>query len=606
MPRNFTVWPSHRGRIATLLGAVIIILATAPLTGCDPKPPVQNTVASDWMAQNDPPSKVAVVFVHGLFGTTTGTWKNDNGATFFDLLKQDPDLGGKVDIFAFGFTSNMFRSGSLNIVEAANAFDQVLTRKRVWNYESIVLVGHSMGGLIAMRTLINHPEKRKRVPLLLLYSSPQEGSQIAAMAKHVTNNEALRQLIPADGNDFLQILDDEWSRIPERERPAVVCAYEKAGVGGAVMIVGRSSATRYCGEERIAIGGSDHISIVKPANRDSMAYVVLANALERYVLGTDFSPRLSMPDFTHDGDRLFYTLSDPQQSGSARIINDSPRQISFSIVRPSNPKLIVSPTETPKTIGPGQTQYLGFDLLYRGRSDPEYAFTIHAPPLNDRTVVVRVPDYQSIQAQQFASIQAMTQAISGFLASDENVTQLNLLPLEAQRERIVEVARGAVTKISPKLSSPVSWVLTADGLSSAGLPDLATTALRKVEAESPQTARSTTVQVLAKAISIESGARVLLDTPQLEIAPEALSSFKGGQAFMDSDNLNQWRRLSERMLDVPALRQESMMLKGDVLRHGGDFGNAEQAYLSAQRIKGTPEINRRIEEMQKMQNDAAP
>ena len=63
---------------------------------------------------------VAVVFVHGLFGDTLGTWTHANGGTFFKYLKASPQVGAQVDVFAFGFTSKMLGSGSLDIREAAN------------------------------------------------------------------------------------------------------------------------------------------------------------------------------------------------------------------------------------------------------------------------------------------------------------------------------------------------------------------------------------------------------------------------------------------------------------------------------------------------------
>jgi len=43
-----------------------------------------NSETPRWIHQSTPPAKVAVVFVHGLFGTTPGAWTNANGARFFD------------------------------------------------------------------------------------------------------------------------------------------------------------------------------------------------------------------------------------------------------------------------------------------------------------------------------------------------------------------------------------------------------------------------------------------------------------------------------------------------------------------------------------------
>ena len=52
-----------------------------------------------------------MVFVHGIFGDTVGTWTHGSGPGVFELLKTNPAIGPRVDLFAFGYTSNMLRPG---------------------------------------------------------------------------------------------------------------------------------------------------------------------------------------------------------------------------------------------------------------------------------------------------------------------------------------------------------------------------------------------------------------------------------------------------------------------------------------------------------------
>ena len=59
--------------------------------------------------------------------------------TFFELLKGAPEIGDKVDIFAFGFTSKMLAEGSLDIRQAATKLDQWLINQNVWDYDTVVL-----------------------------------------------------------------------------------------------------------------------------------------------------------------------------------------------------------------------------------------------------------------------------------------------------------------------------------------------------------------------------------------------------------------------------------------------------------------------------------
>ncbi|MFZ5635231.1 MAG: esterase/lipase family protein [Pseudomonadota bacterium] len=600
---------ARSGNVRPFRTAALILALASLLAGCPPTPPppsIDNREEPAWVVRTDPPRGTAVVFIHGLFGTTTGTWTHENGATFFGLLAEDPDFRDKVDIFAFGFTSNMFAGGSLGVVEAANALDQTLIRKRVWDYDQVVLVGHSMGGLIAMRTLIKHSKYRRKVPLLVLYSSPQEGAQIATLGKQFANNKALRQLLPADENDFLEVLDDDWSNLPEQERPAVVCAYETKGVGGAIMIVKRSSATRYCGSERIAVGDADHLSIVKPRDREQMSYVVLANALEKYALGRPIAPLLEMQNFVAEGDRFVYTLGDPLAEGVAYLRNNGSRPLRFTIVPPANPKLLILPAETPKEIPVGAAQDLRFNLLARGRSDPEYEFTLKTPSAPDRRIAVRVPDYDKLEIRYAAQALMIGQAVDGYLAVPANLAALQALPLEEQHARIATVARDALGKRSPGLSRSASWIIAADALSGVGWPDIAGAALLEAKEESPGVVRLPSFQTLSTIVTMESGQKLMQALPQPErpIPAEELAAFKARPAYLQNEDVTVWQRLSTRMRTIPGLRQEGMTLQGDLLQERGDMQAAEAMYLEANRVEESPASQRKIRAVRATENVA--
>ncbi len=587
----------RQGRWSTACAAYLLAATLAGCPSATPPPPVDtvNTEAPHWVF--GPPRgdrKVAVVFIHGLFGGTTGTWKNARGETFFEYLRDTPRVGDQVDIFAFGFTSNMFAGGSLNIFQAADKLDQILTRQRIWEYETVVLVGHSMGGLISMQAMLNHPEKREKVPLLVLYSSPQEGSQISQIARHVANNGALRQLIPADDNQYLESLDNYWAKIPDNQKPAIVCAYETKDTGP-VRIVQRSSATRYCGSERLAIDGADHISIAKPASRDSYAVDILVNALNKYVLEAERGARLEMPDFTVDGDRLVFVL-DPLSEGIAKLYNRGAQRLRFFIVPPVNPKLMIDPStrDAPREIAAGQVMELRFNLLARGRSDPEYAFTLKPSVGPDRAIVVRVPDYAAVEAQQNRVIQAIGTQVEAYLSSPGNVASLNGLPIERQRERIAAIAQQSLLDSSKPLSPATSWVLTADALSRAGMPDIAAIALKKAVETSPESGHSPSVRTLNEVISRQTGTRFLRLPSGEAPSAEAVASFDSELAHIGTENFRAWLRLSNRMLQVPALEQEAMVLQGDVLREQGRLDAAQAAYREAAAIKRAPIASDRL------------
>jgi hypothetical protein len=111
----------------------------------------------------------------------------------------------------------------------------------------------------------------------VLFSTPQEGSQVANIALRLLNNPALAQMVPANGDPFLQRLDANWKSIPTETRPVISCAYETLDTFG-IRVVDWASATRFCSHPGIPVS-ADHIDIVKPKNTESPAYQTLASAL---------------------------------------------------------------------------------------------------------------------------------------------------------------------------------------------------------------------------------------------------------------------------------------------------------------------------------------
>ncbi len=397
-----------------------------------------------------------MVFVHGIFGDINQTWTNDNGATFFDLLASAPSMQGKLDIFAFGFTSTMWGGGSLDIREAANKLESYLTNKGVWGYDSVVFVAHSMGGLITLREVINQREHRAKIPLVMLFATPTEGSQITAIANHVVDNPAIKQMFLADGNDFLQQLDEDWKRIAVSDRPHVACAYEKSLTYGQ-MIVPWSSATRLCDGVPDAIEGADHLTLVKPDRPDHPSVIALVNAMNAYAPVSGEQALLDMPDFRQVGDHWLYTLSDPDGQNPAHLRNAGARRLVYEVREISSQKLVVL-TSDQRSIEPGQSDLIRF-LLMRGKIDSQYSLIIRARPLPDRTLIVSVPDIQAVELQQRKLVEQISAGISTYLASDDTIAELKRLSQDEQLMRVADAARLAVTDRIGTLPEGAQWIV---------------------------------------------------------------------------------------------------------------------------------------------------
>lgn len=592
--------------VKTRFAGALVLSAILLLVGCgknkDAPPPVTpaateyvNAKDPQWVHQSTPPAKVAVVFIHGLTGDTLSTWTNPgNGRTFFDLLKASPKVGPQVDVFAFGFTSNIVRSGSFDVREAANKLHESLKFNGVLDYPGIVFVAHSMGGLVTLRYLVNHRELIDKVPLVALYATPQEGSQIALIGQYVLNNAATRQMVPADGNDFLKLLNDDWRSLPVR--PRVVCGYEKMPIAETVTVVPWSSSTRFCDGASLPIAETNHFTIVKPDRPQHDSVVMLVNALNEHVVGKQLSAKLETPDFVQEPNRLVFTLSDPNGKSTARLMNTGRTSLKYTLGGISDPSLYLWPDDDgPRELQGGRTDRMAMALGYSATAT-EYRFVLthDGTPL---PVVVLVKDPGALSAKRAELQKTAVQALNAHLDDPRNMASLQSpgkAPDEAKREAVA-VVQAAVARQLPDLPPSAQWTLTADVLAASNWPQLAQSALRQAEQQSPSVARSPAGQRLAGEISAAAGVDRVFATVQVPKATPTTAPRLGS----DPQQLASSSELAAKLQRVPALRGFGLSLQGDVLQAQGQRDAARQVYMQAAEVQNIPSITQRLRMLDK-------
>ncbi|MEI2456111.1 MULTISPECIES: esterase/lipase family protein [Lysobacter] len=613
---------AHHGFAAGPAAALALGLAGCPGPEPAPGPDGQtqaaeapaNTTDPRWIRQAQPHAKIAVVFVHGIFGDTLGTWTHANGARFFDLLGSAPGVGDKVDTYAFGFTSRMFGQGSQDIREASLKLHEYLQYHGVTDYDTVVFVAHSMGGLVAMRELISHPELSAKVPLLMFYATPQEGSDITRIAKYVVQNNAIRQMLPADGNDYLKQLSDDWTGLKAAGRaPKVICAYETVTTHGQ-MIVKWTSATRFCDEAPPGIAGADHISIVKPDRQEHESVVKLVNALRRYALPRLEASAWDTPDFVPEADGWSYVLQRADDLNHAGLINKSATSQSYRIALPQNSKLWISPETTPKLIPAGGREDLR--LFVYGVPQAEYRFTLQLASLPERTVVVRIPDLAAAQTAKTQRLEATAEAINARIESADGGVAFQDLPDQAKWQAVAEAAQASIAAERPDLPAGARWVAAADTLSELGMLDSSVAALHTVEQRYPGTAKSIAVKQVAAQISAQSGRDDVPVAPKLQPQLQPRERPAGTAPRPDTAPPSESRRdpvvvapavtapavaatpavreLSVKLQSIPATRREGLSLQGDVLKAQGDTAGAARAYSEAKSIRATPLLEAKL------------
>lgn len=147
-------------------------------------------------------NSAAVVFVHGLF-SSPAVW-ND----FREVLSKDRAVSERYDLLCFDYVSPKIR---LSVLRRAPDFDLVADKLRGFltdpplQYERLVLVSHSQGGLVVQRFLsrmLSEGRGRElaRIRGIVMFACPNNGSDLLLLLRKtlppVLGNRQLRELRP--------------------------------------------------------------------------------------------------------------------------------------------------------------------------------------------------------------------------------------------------------------------------------------------------------------------------------------------------------------------------------------------------------------------------
>ena len=246
-------------------------------------------VSADYVGPGPHTKPAVVVFVHGIFGDRK-TWDSQR-TSFPQLLTSDPEFAKNVDAFLFEYYSPRFGPAG-NVNELAKQLKAALEDKGVLrNHAHVVFLSHSMGGLVTRRALLLMRDLSK-VNMIYFYATPTDGAAIAELASKISSSPQLKSMLPLEGNEALQQVQDDWMNWQEARNLPSYCAYEMLATDG-VFVVTQSSARALC--NRLPEGmTADHITIVKPPSRSDERYERFATALRETVTGSLTS--LSQPD----------------------------------------------------------------------------------------------------------------------------------------------------------------------------------------------------------------------------------------------------------------------------------------------------------------------
>jgi len=175
-----------------------------------------------------------VLFVHGLFGGME-TWvnvKEKQPAKFVQFLLENKEIKDSFDFAIFHYHTKLFNTPrnikwywnflignkgknpkNLPIEKIAELLNTQISISLIDKYEKIVLVGHSMGGLIIKSYILNSIEKQNfnnKIALFISLAVPHRGANLAILGEKFSNNRQIEDLKPLANN--IAELNDNWIR----------------------------------------------------------------------------------------------------------------------------------------------------------------------------------------------------------------------------------------------------------------------------------------------------------------------------------------------------------------------------------------------------------
>lgn len=233
-------------------------------------------------------TKSLVLLAHGFTGKQIDTWGD-----FPSLLREDDALRN-FDIHCWEYPTSLGMSYFLSKLQghfrrndpAISTLGQGLRTELDYyaeGYDRIVLVGHSMGGLVIQSFIIEEilrgrTEHLDRLTDVLLYGTPSGGLVKARMASFLKNQIADM----SDYGPFIQNLRSEWKRWVDEQRddegsPARFQLTLVAGLEDSFV-----PRDKVLGPFDYALKNEipgDHSTLVKPTSREDLSYVILKKRL---------------------------------------------------------------------------------------------------------------------------------------------------------------------------------------------------------------------------------------------------------------------------------------------------------------------------------------
>ncbi len=221
-----------------------------------------------------PKNRNLAVFVHGFKGNPTSTW-----GSLPKLIKNDKELKD-FDLLFWGYPSHLFKQ-NVNI----NTIGRYLKTEidhTPQPYDRIVLIGHSIGGLVIrayiVDALLNEKgNDLKNIDAILLFGTPNDGLEVARYVPEFVNDQIADIRVVSDLIIQLRqvwvkrVINAEQNDNHHRKIPTLAIS------GIEDKFVPEASAKSYF--KNTATTKGNHISMVKPKDTQHPTYRIIKKRL---------------------------------------------------------------------------------------------------------------------------------------------------------------------------------------------------------------------------------------------------------------------------------------------------------------------------------------
>lgn len=241
--------------------------------------------------------KIGVVFIHGFTGNAL-TWMNSAGERFCDMLSSEEHICKEFEFFEFDYYTqvlDVFKSATVQSLKKilnkipfvefdtkiqknkpirylSNQLNSYL-RTELDEFDEVVLIAHSMGGLIAKDHILNYISDEGPRPIgYVSMAVPHKGS-IGALLLSPSANVNAKEMQPL--SEYSDTLNTEWY---ERKDELPKCVYLIATHDECVPEVS-SLPYKVKTADKFTLD-HDHTSICKPDSKKDLSYKRVKKFLE--------------------------------------------------------------------------------------------------------------------------------------------------------------------------------------------------------------------------------------------------------------------------------------------------------------------------------------